>query len=74
MMHTERSPCLETRRAFEKAGEPAIGVGVAMLFMEVHDHPDNAASFGPNSLRLDQLKLLLSSPKTLDSAAKQSAI
>ena len=52
----------------------AIGVGVAMLFMEVHDDPDNAASDGPNSLRLDQLKPLLSSLKTLDSAAKQSAI
>jgi len=49
----------------------AIGVGIAMLFMEVHDDPDNAASDGPNSVRLEQLKPLLSGLLALDNAAKQ---
>ena len=49
----------------------AISVGIAMLFMEVHDDPDNAASDGPNALRLDQLEPLLKALKALDSAAKQ---
>ena len=49
----------------------AIGVGVAMLFMEVHDDPDNAASDGPNSVRLDQLEGLLSGLRQLDAARKQ---
>jgi 2-dehydro-3-deoxyphosphooctonate aldolase (KDO 8-P synthase) len=42
-----------------------------MLFMEVHDDPDNAASDGPNSVRLDQLKALLSGLVALDTARKQ---
>ena len=49
----------------------AIGVGIAMLFMEVHDDPDNAASDGPNSVRLDQLEALLSGLVALDTARKQ---
>ena len=50
----------------------AVGVGVAALFMEVHDDPDNAASDGPNSVRLDQLSGLLQGLKRLDEAAKAS--
>ena len=49
----------------------AIGVGVAMLFMEVHDDPDNAASDGPNSVRLNQLEALLAGLVALDTARKQ---
>ena len=49
----------------------AIGVGIAMLFMEVHDDPDNAASDGPNSVRLDQLTGLLTALARLDKARKQ---
>jgi 2-dehydro-3-deoxyphosphooctonate aldolase (KDO 8-P synthase) len=48
----------------------AIGVGIAMLFMEVHDDPDNAASDGPNSVRLDQLITLLNGLAMLDKARK----
>jgi 2-dehydro-3-deoxyphosphooctonate aldolase (KDO 8-P synthase) len=50
----------------------AIGVGVAALFMEVHDDPDHAASDGPNSLRLDRLEELLRALTALDTAAKGS--
>jgi 2-dehydro-3-deoxyphosphooctonate aldolase (KDO 8-P synthase) len=48
----------------------AVGVGVAGLFMEVHDDPDNAASDGPNSVRLDALGGLLSELVALDRARK----
>jgi 2-dehydro-3-deoxyphosphooctonate aldolase (KDO 8-P synthase) len=48
----------------------AIGVGIAMLFMEVHDDPDHAASDGPNSVRLDQLITLLNGLAMLDKARK----
>jgi 2-dehydro-3-deoxyphosphooctonate aldolase (KDO 8-P synthase) len=48
----------------------AVGVGVAGLFMEVHDDPDNAASDGPNSVRLDQLQELLEGLVSLDRARK----
>jgi 2-dehydro-3-deoxyphosphooctonate aldolase (KDO 8-P synthase) len=48
----------------------AVGVGVAALFMEVHDDPDNAASDGPNSVRLTDLKPLLAGLVALDRARK----
>ena len=51
----------------------AVGVGVAGLFMEVHDDPDNAASDGPNSVRLDALKDLLTELLALDRARKQTS-
>ena len=37
----------------------AVAVGVAGIFMEVHEDPDRAKSDGPNSLRLADLKPLL---------------
>ncbi|MGB5833948.1 MAG: 3-deoxy-8-phosphooctulonate synthase [Thiohalocapsa sp.] len=49
----------------------AVGVGIAMLFMEVHEDPDNAASDGPNSMRLDHLSPLLAALKALDVTAKR---
>lgn len=48
----------------------AIAVGIAGVFMEVHDDPDNAASDGPNSLRLDDLSNLLSELKKIDQIRK----
>ncbi|KAA6187319.1 3-deoxy-8-phosphooctulonate synthase [Thiohalocapsa marina] len=48
----------------------AVGVGIGALFLEVHDDPDNAASDGPNSVRLDQLPALLRTLKAIDRAAK----
>ena len=38
--------------------QAAVAVGVAGVFMEVHDDPDNAASDGPNNLHLKDLKKL----------------
>ena len=37
----------------------ATAIGVAALFMETHEDPDNAPSDGPNMWPLDKLKNLL---------------
>jgi len=49
----------------------AVAVGVAGLFIETHDDPDNAASDGPNMVPLNSLEKLLGDLKTLDQVAKQ---
>jgi len=51
----------------------AVAVGVAGVFMEVHEDPDRARSDGPNSLRLDDLPALLTSLRALDRVLKGSA-
>lgn len=48
----------------------ATAVGVAGLFMETHQDPDNAPSDGPCMLRLDSLELLLTKLKKFDEIAK----
>lgn len=48
----------------------AIGVGVAGLFIEVHDNPDKAACDGSNSLNLKDLKNLLIMLKKIDLVVK----
>ena len=48
----------------------AVAVGVAGVFMEVHDDPDNAASDGPNNLHLKDLESLLTKLKQFDSISK----
>jgi 2-dehydro-3-deoxyphosphooctonate aldolase (KDO 8-P synthase) len=48
----------------------AVAVGVAGIFMEVHEDPDRAKSDGPNSLRLDDLKPLLATLLAIDRVVK----
>jgi len=48
----------------------ATAIGIAGMFMEVHDDPDNAASDGPNSVRLSDLKDILKSIVAVDKAVK----
>ena len=48
----------------------AVAVGVAGVFIEVHDDPDNAASDGPNNLHLKDLEKLLVKLKALDKISK----
>jgi 2-dehydro-3-deoxyphosphooctonate aldolase (KDO 8-P synthase) len=50
----------------------AVAVGVAGVFMEVHDDPDHAASDGPNNLHLEQLEPLLIKLKQFDSISKSA--
>lgn len=47
-----------------------MAVGVAGVFMEVHDDPDNAASDGPNNVRLEDFENLLIRLKKFDQIAK----
>src|SRR6185295_100136 len=51
----------------------AVAVGVAGLFMEVHEDPERAMSDGPNSLRLDDLPGLLANLVALDRVVKERA-
>ncbi len=48
----------------------ATAIGVAALFMEVHEDPDNAPSDGPNMVRLDKLEALLGKLQRYDEIAK----
>ena len=48
----------------------AISIGVAGLFIETHEDPDNAPSDGPNMLNLKDLKELLLKLKDFDNLAK----
>lgn len=49
----------------------AASVGMAGLFMEVHEDPDNAPSDGPNMVRLDNLKEILEEIKYIDQFIKE---
>ena len=48
----------------------AIAVGVAAVFMETHNDPDNAPSDGPCMMRLDQLEETLKNLKAYDEITK----
>ena len=48
----------------------AVAVGVAGVFMEVHDDPDNAPVDGQSSLHLKELKDTLAALKRIDRAVK----
>ena len=48
----------------------AVSVGVAGVFIETHDDPDNAPSDGPNMLILKDLKELILKLKDFDEVAK----
>ena len=48
----------------------AMTVGIAGLFMEVHQDPDNAPSDGPNMLKLDDLQDLLEQLYDIDESVK----
>lgn len=48
----------------------AVAVGVAGLFIETHQDPENAPSDGPNMLRLDAMETLLERLMALDAMIK----
>ncbi len=48
----------------------AVAVGIAGLFVETHQDPDNAPSDGPNMVPLDQMEALLRKLLALDAIAK----
>ncbi len=51
----------------------AVAVGVAALFMEVHQDPDNAPSDGPNMINIKNLSELLQKLMELDRVVKPTA-
>ena len=48
----------------------AIAVGVAAIFMETHEDPDNAPSDGPNMVPLNEVKTLLKKLTEIDKLVK----
>jgi 2-dehydro-3-deoxyphosphooctonate aldolase (KDO 8-P synthase) len=58
------------REFVETLATAAVAVGVAALFMEVHQDPDNAPSDGPCMVRLDNLENLLTKLKKFDQITK----
>ena len=58
------------RRFVETLARAAVAVGVAGLFIETHEDPDNAPSDGPNMVPLDAMPTLLARLTRLDAVAK----
>ncbi|MFM8185642.1 MAG: 3-deoxy-8-phosphooctulonate synthase, partial [Alphaproteobacteria bacterium] len=58
------------REFVEVLAKASVAVGVAGLFMEVHQDPDKAPSDGPCMVRLDNLEKILSKLKKFDEIAK----
>ena len=58
------------RRMVPVLARAAVAVGVAGVFIETHEDPDNAPSDGPNMVPLDQLEALLLKLMALDAVAK----
>ncbi len=58
------------RRFVATLSRAAVAVGVAGLFIETHEDPDNAPSDGPNMVPLDDMPELLKRLRDLDAVAK----
>jgi 2-dehydro-3-deoxyphosphooctonate aldolase (KDO 8-P synthase) len=58
------------REFVETLASASVAVGIAGLFMEVHQDPDNAPSDGPCMLKLDSLEKLLIKLKKFDNITK----
>mgnify|MGYP001279736198 FL=1 len=60
------------RRFVEPLARAAVAVGVAGVFIETHQDPDNAPSDGPNMVPLDRMPALVERLMELDRVAKHS--
>ncbi len=58
------------RRFVETLSRAAVAVGVAGLFIETHEDPDNAPSDGPNMVPLKDMERLLETLLAFDAIAK----
>ena len=52
----------------------AVSLGIAGVFIETHQDPDNAPSDGPNMIRLDEMAALVQSLMAFDRLAKSDPI
>ncbi len=59
------------REFVESLARAAVAVGVAGVFIETHQDPDNAPSDGPNMVPLDQMPRLLEKLLAFDAIAKE---
>jgi 2-dehydro-3-deoxyphosphooctonate aldolase (KDO 8-P synthase) len=59
------------RRMVPVLARAAVAVGVAGVFIETHNNPDNAPSDGPNMVPLSKLEELLKKLQAHDAIAKQ---
>jgi 2-dehydro-3-deoxyphosphooctonate aldolase (KDO 8-P synthase) len=62
------------RRMVPVLARAAVAVGVAGVFIETHQDPDNAPSDGPNMVPLDALPDLMKRLIALDAVSKQQSI
>jgi 2-dehydro-3-deoxyphosphooctonate aldolase (KDO 8-P synthase) len=60
------------RRFVETLARAAVAVGVAGVFIETHQDPDNAPSDGPNMVPLDKMPALLERLVAFDRLAKST--
>jgi 2-dehydro-3-deoxyphosphooctonate aldolase (KDO 8-P synthase) len=58
------------RRMVPYIATAAVSLGVAAVFMETHQDPDNAPSDGPNMVKLGDLEALLIRLQKFDAVAK----
>ena len=59
------------RRFVPVLARAAVAVGVAGLFIETHEHPDNAPSDGPNMVPLAQFEGLVANLMAIDAVVKK---
>ena len=59
------------REFVETLARAAVAVGVAALFIETHEDPDNAPSDGPNMVPLKDMPRLLETLMAFDAVAKR---
>nr|WP_272211241.1 3-deoxy-8-phosphooctulonate synthase [Marinicella sp. W31]MDC2877131.1 3-deoxy-8-phosphooctulonate synthase [Marinicella sp. W31] len=59
------------REFVETLARAAVAVGVAGVFIETHEDPDNAPSDGPNMVPLDEMPRLLEKLLAFDAIAKE---
>ena len=52
----------------------AVSLGIAAVFIETHEDPDNAPSDGPNMIPLDRMAVLIQSLMAFDRLAKADPI
>lgn len=58
------------REFVETLARAAVAVGVAGVFIETHENPDNAPSDGPNMVQIDNLQPLLEKLLAFDAISK----
>ena len=60
------------REFVEYLSRAAVAVGIAAIFLETHQDPDNAPSDGPNMVPLDKLDVLINQIVEIDNLIKKN--